>query len=55
MGFMFMGAKLFNQPLDSWNISQVTNMTALFYQASTFSATPYPTPIHSKIISFLFP
>ena len=37
MGEMFYGAKTFNQPLNNWNVSQVTHMGEMFYGAKTFN------------------
>jgi surface protein len=37
MGYMFYGASSFNQPLDSWVVSSVTNMHRMFYKAENFN------------------
>jgi len=37
MSGMFWGALNFNQPLDSWDVSSVTNMYAMFYFATSFN------------------
>ena len=34
---MFYGATSFNQPLNSWNVSHVTNMWGMFYGATSFN------------------
>ena len=34
---MFQGADVFNQPLNQWNVSNVSNMIDLFYSATQFS------------------
>jgi surface protein len=34
---MFSKAKSFNQPLNSWNVSNVTNMKGMFYGAISFN------------------
>ena len=34
---MFIGAYNFNQPLDSWNVGRVTNMTTMFRFAGDFN------------------
>ena len=36
MGGMFKGAESFNQPLNKWNVSKVTNMNSMFNEASSF-------------------
>lgn len=33
---MFFNSIYFNQPLDKWNVSNVTNMTDMFYGAKNF-------------------
>ena len=33
---MFSGAKLFNQSLNQWDISNVVGMTSMFYDAISF-------------------
>jgi len=37
MAVMFFGATSFNQPLNNWDVSQVTDMEAMFYQATSFN------------------
>jgi len=37
MGSMFEGASSFNQPLDNWDVSKVTNMNYMFYGATSFN------------------
>ncbi len=34
---MFYGAKSFNQPLDDWEVSDVTDMYCMFYGAKSFN------------------
>ena len=34
---MFGWAKEFNQPLNNWNVSNVTDMGAIFYEAEKFN------------------
>jgi surface protein len=34
---MFLNATSFNQPLDNWDVSQVTNMSFMFSNASSFN------------------
>ncbi len=34
---MFMDAYMFNQPLNSWNVSNVKNMRGMFHGASSFN------------------
>ena len=34
---MFYKASAFNQPLDNWDVSSVTDMAAMFYAASAFN------------------
>ena len=34
---MFKNATSFNQPLNNWNVSNVTNMTNMFYNAFSFN------------------
>ena len=36
MNGMFRGANSFNQPLNAWNVSQVTNMNDIFKGATSF-------------------
>jgi surface protein len=36
MHSMFYGAAYFNQPLNSWNVSNVTDMSYMFHGAATF-------------------
>ena len=37
MSGMFWGATNFNQPLDKWDTSSVTNMEAMFWGAESFN------------------
>lgn len=37
MGAMFFGARSFNQPLDKWNVSNVTEMGVMFKDATSFN------------------
>ena len=37
MLFMFYGAQSFNQPLNKWNVSNVTNMSNMFEEESEFN------------------
>ena len=37
MSWMFKEATSFNQPLNKWNVSKVTNMEAMFYGAESFN------------------
>ncbi len=37
MRSMFQGASSFNQSLQEWNVSSVTNMRFMFYRASAFN------------------
>jgi len=37
MGFMFGGAESFNQPLNNWDVSLVTDMEAMFSLAKSFN------------------
>ena len=37
MSCMFNGASSFNQPLNAWNTSKVTDMGGMFYGASSFN------------------
>ena len=37
MSGMFLGAVLFNQPINSWDVSNVTNMSYMFYNAARFN------------------
>ena len=34
---MFCGAENFNQPLDNWDVSNVTNMVFMFWGAESFN------------------
>jgi len=34
---MFYEARSFNQPLNKWNVSKVTNMEEMFYRAESFN------------------
>ena len=34
---MFRGATSFNQPLNKWNVSKVTNMSEMFFYANSFN------------------
>ena len=36
MSHMFSGAESFNQPLNSWNVSSVTDMSYMFYFIESF-------------------
>ena len=36
MGCMFFEAKSFNQPLNNWDVSNVKDMTSMFYVAISF-------------------
>ena len=42
MAGMFAYAIVFNQPLDNWNVSSVTDMHAMFYFASAFNQNLCP-------------
>ena len=33
MSYMYWDASSFNQPLNKWNVSKVTNMSFMFYNA----------------------
>ena len=46
---MFSVADLFNQPLNSWNVSKVTKMNLMFYNASSFNQ-----PLNSWDVSSVF-
>ena len=35
--FLFYEAEFFNQPLNRWNVSNVTNMNAMFLWATSFN------------------
>ena len=37
MSYMFLNATSFNQPLNSWNVSNVRNMHQMFAGASSFN------------------
>jgi hypothetical protein len=37
MSWMFSSAKVFNQPLDDWNIVSVTNMSHMFFGSKSYS------------------
>ena len=37
MRWMFDGALSFNQPLNDWNVSNVTSMFYMFFKASSFN------------------
>ena len=37
MSCMFYLAKAFNQPLNSWNVSNVTDMCGMFFMANSFN------------------
>ena len=37
MASMFSGAALFNQPIESWDVSKVTSMSGMFYNATSFN------------------
>ena len=39
---MFTGATSFNQPLNNWNVSNVTDMDSMFYEATSFNQ-----PLHA--------
>jgi surface protein len=34
---MFQNSQAFNQPIGNWDVSSVTNMTAMFYNAFAFN------------------
>ena len=34
---MFYGSKLFNQPLNNWDVSNVTDMSFMFYDCESFN------------------
>ena len=38
---MFDNASSFNQPLNKWNVSKVTDMTCMFMDASSFNQPLY--------------
>jgi surface protein len=42
MAMMFVEATSFNQPLNNWNVSKVTNMEAMFWGATSFNQ-----PLHA--------
>ena len=42
MRAMFAGARSFNQPLNKWNVSKVTNMEDMFRNASSLAAGADP-------------
>ena len=37
MSFMFSSALSFNQPLNNWNVSNVTNMRGMFFEVESFN------------------
>ena len=37
MAWMFMGSLSFNQPLNNWDVSNVTNMWYMFLDATSFN------------------
>ena len=37
MSYLFNGMKNFNEPIDQWNTSEVTNMSQMFQNASSFN------------------
>jgi surface protein len=37
MDYMFFGAAAYNQPLNDWDVSNVTDMTAMFYGAKAYN------------------
>ena len=39
---MFYNASSFNQPLNNWNVSNVTDMDSMFYEATSFNQ-----PLHA--------
>ena len=47
---MFLDASAFNQPLDQWNVANVTTMERMFYGASAYrvNAEQYPRPLWAR-------
>ena len=37
MSYLFYNMKNFNEPIDQWNTSEVTDMSGMFYHASSFN------------------
>ena len=37
MEYMFCGCKLFNQPLNNWDTSNVENMSCMFFETENFN------------------
>ena len=46
---MFSGCKEFNQPLNTWNVSKVTNMSKMFENCVSFRQTLRPWAINDSI------
>ena len=44
MGLMFQDATSFNQPLNNWNVSNVTDMQLMFYNAEAVRCRRQHTP-----------
>ena len=49
---MFEGAGSFDQPLDNWNVSNVTNMSGMFWGAKSFSNQDLSKQDVDKVISY---
>jgi surface protein len=47
---MFRDASAFNQPLDQWNVGNVTTMEGMFFKASAYyvNAEQYPRPLWAR-------